>query len=330
VTDVMEDDDFDWSGGKSSSTNTSQYLKPIVTELAGKNCNFYKLPDEKMEVCPYNSSHEVLENRFARHLLKCRAAYEKDCEMNKKSKEIVICLYNRSHHVHKKNMGEHLKICPDKASMDKYEEKMKASYGDDMDKKDVDKVEDMDKKDITKFDMDKKDIAKFDMDKKDIAKFDMDKKNIRKFDMDKKHIAKSAGMNEIPEIDWRDQKSIGKIQDWNKNSPIKPEYRWKIPDPVPGVEVFNDGDEDWTKDSEKVMPYDPAERVKNLPIMMIPQGLTKSERKSYRESERVRLNELEFIKSCEKSNEKYAHRTDEEVETLFNPAGGSDLSEARE
>lgn len=56
----MADDGWEWSGGSSNSSSNNPAIAPIVTELAGKNCNFYKLPDEKMVVCPYNDSHEVL------------------------------------------------------------------------------------------------------------------------------------------------------------------------------------------------------------------------------------------------------------------------------
>jgi len=60
---------------------------------------------EKKERCPYDPNHELLPERMAQHLVKCRRQHP---HVKKE-----ICRFNSTHHVDPENMKKHLKYCRD-------------------------------------------------------------------------------------------------------------------------------------------------------------------------------------------------------------------------
>jgi hypothetical protein len=66
------------------------------------------LPDpEKLIQCPYNSAHQILKHRFAKHLIKCRRS-------NGESVKTVACQYNSSHVYPESEIKLHEKTCESK------------------------------------------------------------------------------------------------------------------------------------------------------------------------------------------------------------------------
>lgn len=68
--------------------------------------------NERRIQCPYESSHLIIDNRMAIHLVKCRRSHP-----NTKK---VTCLYNATHQVLAPELKYHHQICGDRISMDKF------------------------------------------------------------------------------------------------------------------------------------------------------------------------------------------------------------------
>ena len=69
---------------------------------------------EKLIQCPYDPVHQIREEKFSLHLIKCRKALSNHptSPYYHKIQEYEICRWNNKHHIHKDSIDKHEKECP--------------------------------------------------------------------------------------------------------------------------------------------------------------------------------------------------------------------------
>jgi len=80
--------------------------------------NYVVTATDRLHVCPYDKSHQVLAPRLCRHLIICRKAYLKKCGQNEP--DIQIRRWNSNHHYPKSAMKVHQQECPDRECMTEF------------------------------------------------------------------------------------------------------------------------------------------------------------------------------------------------------------------
>ncbi|KAK9737790.1 U11-48K-like CHHC zinc finger [Popillia japonica] len=72
---------------------------------------YHSRDPEAIYLCPYDSSHRILNYRMATHLVKCRK--------NHGNSAMAVCIFNAKHSVPEMEMQYHVENCPDRFNLDK-------------------------------------------------------------------------------------------------------------------------------------------------------------------------------------------------------------------
>ncbi|XP_023160158.1 gametocyte-specific factor 1 homolog [Drosophila hydei] len=66
--------------------------------------------------CPYNKGHVVLRGRLTKHLVRCSRNSDT-------TNKLLLCPFNANHRFNAEQLKAHIKVCPERASLERYADK---------------------------------------------------------------------------------------------------------------------------------------------------------------------------------------------------------------